>query len=598
MELTLKDESVIEIGRAVGNNVNSLAGGGGSSLVPVGAGATAGPPAVVAQPMNPFDSMMMILGDIRDGIYSLVDTFSDSVSLQKDKMQDAAMAQDLSQVADAGEGASDEGLDPAPKQSFFSKAKNKIKDLMGMGGFKGMLIKGGLIFGLLGIATMLKKYGAEIAKVVTPIVDGIKKFYDYIKDDLLTFGDDVLQYVKDAFGALTSIFTGLFGGDGVDGTLIKEGLVELLALPAKFVSMIGKLVTGLLDAFLGALGIDPRPEWVQKMYDFFDDLPAKAKEFFTGVIDFFTVTIPEKIQLAKDTVTQWFTDAIAGVKQFFTDVKTFFTETIPLKISEVYTNVTNWFGDIVGGIKGFFTDAFDFVTETIPEKISEITKGISDKFGEIKDQIIDFAMTPFRKIRELFDNLVIGILESIEGIPLIGGKAKEMKENILANRADANKNTETSFEDTLPEKHKRFYDDIDKKKNEIKQFVEATGFRFSLERTKAMYNTDQDSFVFEKPDGQAYLAMNTAAFNAKDQIELIKQNPNITASSISTGGATGKEMNNEGAEFNRYGKKGGGGDANTYIEGAKVNTVSSNQTHMTEDTGSNDKGYKDAILDF
>jgi hypothetical protein len=56
-------------------------------------------------------------------------------------------------------------------------------------------------------------------------------------------------------------------------------------------------------------------------------------------------------------------------------------------------------------------------------------------------------------------------------------------------------------------------------------------------------------------------------------------------------------MNNEGAAFARYGKKGGGGDANTYIEGARVNTVSSNQTHMTEDTGSNDKTYKDAILD-
>ena len=65
--------------------------------------------------------------------------------------------------------------------------------------------------------------------------------------------------------------------------------------------------------------------------------------------------------------------------------------------------------------------------------MSEITKGIADKFVSIKDQIIDFAMTPFRKIRELFDNLLIGILESVEGIPLIGGKAKEMKENILAN---------------------------------------------------------------------------------------------------------------------------------------------------------------------
>mgnify|MGYP005994988741 CR=1 FL=1 len=595
MELSLKDESVIEIGRAVGNNVNSLAGGGGSSLVPVGAGATAGPPAVVAQPMNPFDSMMTVLGDIRDGIYSLVDKFSDSVSLQKDQIQDANMAQDLAQVSDAGEGASDEGIDPAPKQSFFSKAKDKVKSLMGMGGFKGMLVKGGLIFGLLGIATMLKKYGAEIAKVVTPIVDGIKNFYNYIKDDLLTFGDDVLQYVKDAFGALTSIFTGLFGGDGVDGTLIKEGLVELLALP-EFLAAIGKLALGVLDAFLGVFGMnDPKPEWLTKMYEFLDELPAKVKQFFVDVMEFFTVTIPEKIQSAKDTVTQWFTDAVAGVKQFFTDVGNFFTVTIPTKLTETYENITNWFGDIVGGIKGFFTDAFDFVTETIPEKMSEITKGISDKFTSIKDQIIDFAMTPFRKIRELFDNLVIGILESVEGIPLIGGKAKEMKEAILQKREIAaqdqeQKDAEAGAFDNLSA-------DLKKHEDKINDFVAATGLNFDLEGSLYHYKRGVKKLRFASGDDSSNILTDT--FGDEDKIGTLIGDRNAAIQNVATttGGATGTEMNNEGAAFARYGKKGGGGDANTYIEGARVNTVSSNQTHMTEDTGSNDKTYKDAILD-
>ena len=55
-------------------------------------------PAAEAMPMNPFDSMMVVLSDIRDGIYSLVDKFSESVSIQQDQRQDAAMAQDLNQV--------------------------------------------------------------------------------------------------------------------------------------------------------------------------------------------------------------------------------------------------------------------------------------------------------------------------------------------------------------------------------------------------------------------------------------------------------------------------------------------------------------------
>ena len=436
MDIELKNQSVIEIGKAVGDNVNSLAGGASTALVPAGGGAVA-PAGGIATPMNPFDSMMVVLSDIRDGIYSLVDKFSESVSIQQDARSDAAMAQDLSQVADAGEGASTEGTDPAPKQSFFQKAKDKVKGLMGMGGFKGLLIKGGLIFGLLGLAKLLQKYGGEIAKAVAPIIDGIKKFVSYITDDLATFGGDILGFVKDAFSGITNIIKGIFGGDGVDGELVKDGLSTLLALPYKFVGMVGKLVTGLLEAFLKVLGIDPAPEWVTKLYGFFDDLPLKAKEFFKGIMDFFTVTIPKKITEAKETVTQWFTDTVAGVKQFFVDVGNFFTVTIPTKLTEAYNNVTTFFTDIIGGIKGFFTDAFNYVTVEVPNKVTEVTKNIGEKFEEIRKDIIDFAMAPFKKIKELMKNLLVGILESVEGLPFIGDKAKALKEKILGTGGEA-----------------------------------------------------------------------------------------------------------------------------------------------------------------
>ena len=85
-------------------------------------------------------------------------------------------------------------------------------------------------------------------------------------------------------------------------------------------------------------------------------------------------------------------------------------------------------------IGGFFTDAKNFVTVTIPEKIAEVSKGIVDKFTEIKDQIIDFAMAPFRKIKELMQNLLVGILESVENIPFIGDKAKALKEKNIRYR--------------------------------------------------------------------------------------------------------------------------------------------------------------------
>ena len=595
MELTLKDQSVVEIGQAVGNNVNSLAGGASTALVPAGGGGAVAPAGGIATAMNPFDSMMVVLSDIRDGIYSLVDKFSESVSIQQDAKSDAALAQDLSQVADTGEGASDEGTDPAPKQSFFSKAKDKVKGLLGAGGFKGMLIKGGLIFGLLGIAKLMQKYGKEIAEKVAPIVDGIKAFFSAFSDDIGPLFDKAVAMVKDAISGLLDIFKGLFTGDA--STFLSGVKKIFIDFPIKLVSYIGDAFFSLIENALAAFGIES--EMVTDIKLFFRQLPEKISELFTNIGKFFTETIPQKLEEIKTSITNFFNDNIVmPIKGLWTDIGNFFTVTVPEKFTEITTNVTSFFTNIVSSISGFFTDGFNFVTQTIPEKLGEITAGIAQKFVAIKDQIIDFAMAPFRKIRELFDNLVIGILESVEGIPLIGGKAKEMKEAILANRAEDNATTDTSFSSNFSESENRFYDDIEKKKDEIKKFVEASGYRFSLENTKSMYMTNQDSFVFKKPDGSSFLQMNTAAFNAKDTLDVIKENPNIQAFAPATGGATGAEMNNAGAEFVGAGNPTGGGNVNVINEGAKVNTVSSNATHMTEDTGSNDKSYRESLYDF
>ena len=94
---------------------------------------------------------------------------------------------------------------------------------------------------------------------------------------------------------------------------------------------------------------------------------------------------------------------------------------------------------------------------------------------------------------------MIGILESVEGIPFLGGKAKEMKENILASRTEENANTKTDFASQIEAGHQRFFEDVDKNKDEIKKFVEGSVYWFSLENSKSMYNTNQDSFIFKNP---------------------------------------------------------------------------------------------------
>ena len=576
-ELTLKDESVIDIGQAVGERVQSIAQSGtGTAIVPAG-GVTA--PAAVAEPMNPFDSVMGVLSEIRDGIYSLVDKFAEGNSLEKQQMQQQEMAQDLSQVAGDNVAPPTDGAGGDDK-SFLEKGKDKVKELMGAGGLKGLLIKGGLIAGLLLLAKGLQKYGKQIAEVVAPILDFLKNFVVYVGGDLLEFGGDLIGYVKDAFTGISNFVKGIFSGDG---ELIKTGLVELLALPAKFVSMIGTLVANLTESFFKLIGVDPAPEWVQNFKQFFTDLPEKAKEFFKGLIDFFTVTIPQKIQEGKDIITNWFTDSVTNIKQFFTDVGKFFTETIPTKLTEAYNNVTTFFTDLVGGVKGFFTDAFDFVTVTIPDKIGEITKGISDKFTEIKDQIINFAMAPFRKIGELFDNLLIGILESVENIPFIGGKAKEMKEAIIAKRETAAAEGEVNQIET----------------GNLIDYGFDNNNNLTMNGDPVVMGTNSDAKeVAVAAINDGILKEDEAQILPVDGGFMVKRivPATIEQGDTTTGGATGGSLNNESAEFVGAGNPTGGGNNSVVLGGNSTNNVSTiSNTNVTEDTGPDDKFLKDSI---
>ena len=591
MDIELKNQSVVEIGKAVGDNVNSMIPQS-QALVPAGGGNV--PTNMVdPMPMNPFDSMMAVLEDVRDGIYALVDKFSDSVSLQQDQIQDQAMAADLSQAASGEDMPAIDDADGGDDRSFLQKGKDKIKSLMGAGGLKGLLIKGGLIAGLLLLAKGLQKYGKQIAEALTPIVDGIKAFFGVFMDNIGPLFDSAVEMVKTAIGGLLDIFKGLFTGDA---STFLSGIKKIFVdFPIKLVSYIGEAFFGLLEAALTAFGFDAT--YVKEIKEFFRMLPEKISELFTAVGEFFTVTIPEKVTAIKESITNFFNDKIVTpIKGLFTDIGNFFTVTIPEKFTEVSTKVSEFFTNIVSSIGGFFTSAKDFVTTTIPEKIKEVTNGIVDKFNEIKNNIIELAMAPFRKIRELFDNLVIGILESVENIPLIGGKAKEMKENILQERED--KAAALEKQNTKNTAFERFQGDTAKYQKQINDFMNMSGYAIDIEKSLMAYEMGINKLQFTKPGGiSASIDANT--FDDMNEIKyILERGSNIGYEAPTTGGATGNELNNAGAEFVGATTSGTGGG--TYVEGAQSNTsmVNNNQnTYMTEDTGSSDKKIKDDLYD-
>lgn len=561
-ELTLKDQSVIEIGKEIGDRVGEFQSAG-TALVPANQMAPAGAVAAEVQPMNPFESMMAVLSDIREGIYSLVDKFSEGVSLQNQALDQQEMAADAAAL-----GATEADIEaPDEKEkgpSFLDKAKEKAKATLGS--FKELLIKGGLIAGLLLLAKGLQKYGKEIAEKLTPIVDGIKRFFGVIFDNVGPLFETAFGAVSDLFGAIGKIFKGDFLG----------AIGDIGSLGVKLVSLIGDTFFSMLEAVLAAFGIDA--QWVKDIKMWFRELPENISKMFKAIGEFFTVTIPTKVQEISDSITNFFDEwLITPFKNFFNSIGTFFTE-------------------------------------TIPNKVTEISDSISAKFTEIKDAIIDFALAPFRKIKELMKNLLVGILESVEGLPFIGKKAKALKEKIIgeddvktaAKDAKQKESSLGSRESMGEASQYTEWDEVDE------EYVKPETYnRNKVLREKALSKFNAENYI-QASELEHGSSIDPGELTDREKLKFLRtgktvnpnelENPNIITPPLTNDNmiiepkTNGKNLNKEGAEY-AAASQGGGGTANINTGG---NTTSStqnsvNQTIIADETMTGDRSMKDAI---
>ena len=611
-EISLKNESVIEIGKAVGTQL-AISGGSSKSL--------SGGNVAVANPMNPFESMMIVLEDIRDGIHALVDKFSDSVSIQQDQIADQNAAADLAQAGGGEDIMSDDG--GKMKMGFLEKGKEKAK--AAFGGFKDLLIKGGLIAGLLGLATVLKKYGGTIAKF---LADGWEKLKAGVQSIIDFFSVTIPEKAKELKDSVVNFFTVTLPTKieeikttlGEWFTSIKDGIGDLFekvktffteTIPTKYLEIkttvtewftgikegVADLFKQIKDFFV--VTIPTKYEEVKTIVtDWFDGIKTNIASLFKQIKDFFVVTIPTKYEEIKTDITTWFTDMKDKIVSIFTSVKTFFTETIPTKIQEIKDSITTWFTNIKDEVVGLFTKVKDFVMVTIPEKLKEMTDSIVTKVTAIKDKIIEFALAPFNKIKELMQGLLVGVLESVENLPFVGAKAKAMKNKILGIDENETGTTSTEALDNAETAGGAGADKTGQFKiatNEMNDVVDPNGKKVKFGRNDIESATEYANELSKMGQGKYEPFFETDGFN---HYAIRKTGESITGTgSTTTGGATGGELNTESQMLAASGAGGGGGGV--VVGGStQVNNSSSVQHNAAdENSGVSDKTVGDNLYD-
>ena len=581
-ELTLKDESVLQIGKSVANSFEGLASSGKSMLIgPTGEPLSGAPSGGVGEdiPETEKPASIGIFESIREKISNMVSILAANFAFDKKIAAEEDMDARVDQAQETESGKEDEGPGMLAKigDSFKTKfaalgeaAKEKTKALAG--GLGSMLMKGGLIFGLLLLAKGLQKYGKEIAEKLTPIVDGIKAFFSAFMDDIGPLFNRAIDIIKTAFGGLADMFKGLFTGDA---SMFIGGVKKIFFdFPIKIISYIGDAFFSLIENALAAFGLES--EMVTNIKNTFRKLPESIEAGIQAAIDFITITIPEKFDEMKTAVVDKATSVVTSIKTFFTDafdsIKNTFTETIE--------GIGNFFSNIGDKIKTVINGAIDALPlpQFIKDRLKLETKAdreadamVSETGGleKYKDEDLDPA-----KRQAVSGGGVTGeeALAEVQGEQYTTSKVSKM----------GTSGYDQAFGIMTAEQFKEFekIKDVDQQIAYLKNLNDA-----EQERRQMILDEAEKQKEFNKKMEELKPEFGGEIVGPDDQ--MLRDDTNLR------GGVTGKDINTESANMS-----GSGTNGNMNInKGGNTNVTTANNTYTTilEDTNTSDGGLRNAL---
>jgi tape measure domain-containing protein len=223
----------------------------------------------------------------------------------------------------------------------------------------------------------IKTFGSLVSKG-SGLIDGLAY--------AASSGTDVIASMAEAFTLAGGGLSGLSAALGVIGGPITLVVVAIGALVAAFVYL-----WNTSDGF--------REFWI----NLWDGIKETTGQVIDGIVNFFTVTIPEAFQSfvdaaqnLADQVVQFFTVTIPeGINTLVTNIQTFFGSTIPY-----------WIGYAVGFILGKLIEwgasLVQFVTQDIPQFIS----GVVEWFTQLPGMVWTWLLETINKTAEWVSQMI------------------------------------------------------------------------------------------------------------------------------------------------------------------------------------------------
>lgn len=243
-----------------------------------------------------------------------------------------------------------------------------------------------------GVDKVVGKLESVFNDNLKPAADAADSVFSAISSGVKTFGDSVNDLVLPAIDQLSPAFNDFFGAIQTAQPLLEfianiigVGIAAAISVAIKLFAAITEVAAFVITGF-------------EQLYEYISG-------FVTGVVQFFTVDLPNAI----DTLVQWFAQLPGNIAEF---------------LSTVIANVAAWVADMasnaVSAGSRFISGIADFMS-ALPGKIASWLSGV---ISTVVDWVSKFAREATSAASQFASNL-------IDGLASIPGKVTSIGSNII-----------------------------------------------------------------------------------------------------------------------------------------------------------------------
>jgi len=257
------------------------------------------------------------------------------------------------------------------------------------------LLSIGLIVGLIAFFKSplfqdLKAKLKEMKPALMSVINAVKTFVSTFSANIGPLVDSIVGVFKEAFTGIKDILQGLFNGDA---SQFMTGLKSIFFdLPIKIVSVIGDAFFSLVESVLAVFGIES--EMITNIKLAFRTLPEAIEKAIQGVMDFFTVTIPEffnetlpeKYEAFKESVKTGVSNLLSAIVDPIIALKDNIMESVDIGIDKIKNGISNVVGAIKGAFNGFI-DGLKGMANKVIDLINKVPGVEIEKFKLNKPEI-------------------------------------------------------------------------------------------------------------------------------------------------------------------------------------------------------------------